>query len=67
MASLVAGTKYRGQFEERIKELIDELLTASELNTEILYQIRRNAIRITDLWNFQGDYLRGYYGADLSS
>lgn len=25
MASLVAGTKYRGQFEERIKALIDEL------------------------------------------
>ncbi len=25
MASLVAGTKYRGQFEERIKELIEEL------------------------------------------
>lgn len=25
MASLVAGTKYRGQFEERIKSIIDEL------------------------------------------
>ena len=25
MASLVAGTKYRGQFEERIKQLVDEI------------------------------------------
>ncbi len=31
MASLVAGTKYRGQFEERIKELIEELIQNQEI------------------------------------
>ena len=30
MASVVAGTKYRGQFEERIRSIINEL---NELNT----------------------------------
>ena len=31
IASLVAGTKFRGQFEERIKTLIDELTTNKEI------------------------------------
>ena len=31
MASLVAGTKFRGQFEERIKAVIDELKKANDI------------------------------------
>lgn len=31
LASIVAGTKYRGQFEERMKSLIDELSHADEV------------------------------------
>ena len=34
MASIVAGTKYRGEFEERIKQIIDE---ASTLDNVILF------------------------------
>ena len=30
MASVVAGTKYRGQFEERIRSIINELQKKSE-------------------------------------
>ena len=31
LASLVAGTKYRGQFEERIKGVVDELMTVDNV------------------------------------
>jgi ATP-dependent Clp protease ATP-binding subunit ClpC len=31
MGSLVAGTKYRGEFEERMKKIIDELKTCSDI------------------------------------
>jgi ATP-dependent Clp protease ATP-binding subunit ClpC len=33
MSSLVAGTKYRGEFESRIKQVIDE---ASKVENEII-------------------------------
>lgn len=33
MATLIAGTKYRGEFEVRIKQVIDE---ASKLDNEVI-------------------------------
>jgi ATP-dependent Clp protease ATP-binding subunit ClpC len=33
MSSLIAGTKYRGEFESRIKQVIDE---ASKVENEII-------------------------------
>jgi len=33
MSSLVAGTKFRGEFEQRIKQIVDE---ASKVENEVL-------------------------------
>ena len=48
LASLVAGTKYRGEFEERLKRVMKEILTAGnvvlfidELHTIIARVARR--------------------------
>lgn len=51
MASVVAGTKYRGQFEERIRSIINELqknpnviLFIDEIHTIV------GAVRLPVLW-----------------
>ncbi len=31
MGSLVAGTKYRGEFEERLKKVIDEIIASGDV------------------------------------
>jgi ATP-dependent Clp protease ATP-binding subunit ClpC len=35
LAGMIAGTKYRGEFEERLKTVIDEIRGASELHTVV--------------------------------